>query len=134
MAIRVELQRRSFGEKERLVAEGAGLSVSAFRYDSGIEALRLRNRRGECIILPFKGQQIWSANFDGREIGMRSMFREPVATERYLETYGAFFIHCGVTAIGAPGPEDDHPLHGELPSAPYQRCLLYTSPSPRDTR
>ncbi len=124
MAIRVELQRRSFGEKERLVAEGAGLSVSAFRYDSGIEALRLRNRRGECIILPFKGQQIWSANFDGREIGMRSMFHEPVATERYLETYGAFFIHCGVTAIGAPGPEDDHPLHGELPNAPYQRAWL----------
>ncbi len=103
MGIRIELQRRWFGEKERLVAEGGGLAVSAFRYDSGIEALRLRNRRGECIILPYQGQQIWNATFDEREIAMRSMFAEPVATDRYVENYGAFFIHCGLTAMGAPG-------------------------------
>jgi hypothetical protein len=124
LPVRIELERRFFGEKERPLAEGAGLSVSAFRYDNGIEALRLRNRRGECVILPYKGQQIWSATFDGREIGMRSMFDGPVATDRYIETYGAFFIHCGLTAMGPPGPEDDHPLHGELPSAPYQRSWL----------
>ncbi len=124
MAIRIEIERRFFGEKERLLAEGAGLAVFAFRYDSGIEALRLRGRRGECVVLPFKGQQIWSASFDGREIGMRTMFAEPVATQNYVETYGAFFIHCGLTAMGPPGPEDHHPLHGELPNAPFQRAWL----------
>jgi hypothetical protein len=124
LPVRIELERRFFGEKERLLAEGAGLSVSAFRYDNGIEALRLRSRRGACVILPYKGQQIWSATFDGREIGMRSMFDGPVATGNYIETYGAFFIHCGLTAMGPPGPEDDHPLHGELPNAPYQRAWL----------
>jgi Domain of unknown function (DUF4432) len=124
MSIRIDLQRRMFGEKERPVAEGAGLSITTFRYDSGIEALRLRNRRGECVILPYKGQQIWSAAFDGRDIGMRSMFTEPVETEDYLRTYGAFLIHCGVTAMGPPGPGDDHPLHGELPNAPYQHAWL----------
>ncbi len=52
---------------------------------------------------------------------MKSMFDEPVPDVPYLETYGAFFIHCGATAIGAPGPADRHPLHGELPNAPYQK-------------
>jgi hypothetical protein len=52
------------------------------------------------------------------------MFEEPVATTTYLETYGAFFIHCGITAMGAPGPADRHPLHGELPNAPFQSAWL----------
>ena len=29
----------------------------------------------------------------------------------------------------APQPEDDHP---DIPDTPEERCLLYTSPSPRD--
>ncbi|MCA0432179.1 MAG: DUF4432 family protein [Proteobacteria bacterium] len=121
MATRIDLQSVHFGEKERPVAEGGGFVISAFRYDSGIAALRVRNRRGEILVLPFKGHQIWRCIFDGRDLTMKSMFEEPVATSAYLETYGAFFIHCGATAIGAPGPTDKHGLHGELPNAPYQR-------------
>ncbi|GIS11657.1 MAG: hypothetical protein CM15mP115_08080 [Alphaproteobacteria bacterium] len=49
-------------------------------------------------MLPFKGQQIWRAGFDGRDLTMRSMFDEPVDTQVYLETYGAFMIHCGLAA------------------------------------
>jgi hypothetical protein len=55
---------------------------------------------------------------------MKSMFPEPVATDDYLATYGALFIHCGVTAMGNPGPTDTHPLHGELPNARYQQAAL----------
>jgi hypothetical protein len=121
MTIRIDLQTITFGEKERPVAEGAGFIVSAFRYDSGIAALRVKNRRGEIIVLPFRGHQIWRATFDDRDLTMKSMFEEPVQTPHYLETYGAFFIHCGATAIGAPGPGDRHPLHGELPLAPFQK-------------
>ncbi len=121
MTIRIDLQSVHFGEKERHVAEGAGFTVSAFRYDSGIAALRVKNRRGEIIVLPFRGHQIWSCVFDGRDLTMKSMFAEPVDTAAYLETYGAFFIHCGATAMGAPGPSDRHPLHGELPLAPFQK-------------
>ena len=64
------------------------------------------------------------ACFDGRELTMRSMFDEPVDTQVYLETYGAFMIHCGITGLGAPGPDDAHPLHGELPNAPFQHAWL----------
>jgi hypothetical protein len=108
-----------FGEKERLLAQGGGFEISTFRYDSGIAALRVKNTRGEIIVLPFKGHQIWRCVFDGRDLTMKSMFAEPVATNAYLETYGAFFIHCGATAIGPA--EGGIPLHGELPLAPFQR-------------
>ncbi len=121
MPVRIDLASVQFGEKERPLADAAGFSLSTFRYDSGIAALRVRNRRGEIIVLPFKGHQIWRCIFDGRDLTMKSMFEEPVPDVPYLETYGAFFIHCGATAIGAPGPTDRHALHGELPNAPYQK-------------
>jgi hypothetical protein len=124
MTVRLEIARNLFTDKERPLCSMNDISVSAFRYDSGIEALRLSNRRGEIVVLPFKGQQIWSAAFDGRDLTMKSMFDAPVATATYLETYGAFFIHCGLTGMGAPGPTDRHPLHGELPNAPFQRAWL----------
>ena len=124
MAVRIDLHRSSFESRERRLLETGELTVSAFRYDSGIEALRVCNARGEIIVLPFKGQQIWRAGFDGRDLTMRSMFDEPVDTQVYLETYGAFMIHCGLAGLGAPGPDDTHPLHGELPNAPFQKAWL----------
>jgi galactose mutarotase-like enzyme len=124
MSIRLDLQSVQFGEKERTLAEGGGFRVSAFRYNSGIAALRVKSQRGEIVVLPFMGHQIWSCVFDGRELTMKSMFREPVRTSNYLDTYGAFFLHCGATAIGAPGPSDRHPLHGELPLAPFQHGFV----------
>ncbi|MGB1546880.1 MAG: DUF4432 domain-containing protein, partial [Candidatus Puniceispirillaceae bacterium] len=90
MAVRLELYRSHFEETERQLVEIGGLCVSTFRYASGIEALRVRNVRGEVIILPFKGQQIWRASFDGRDLTMKSMFDEPVDTMVYLQNYGAF--------------------------------------------
>jgi hypothetical protein len=99
----------------RTVAMAGAMWAEAFRYASGIEALRLVTPRADVVVLPFMGQQVWRAAFDGRELAMGSMFDEPVATDVYLATYGAFFIHCGITRIGPPSPDDPHPLHGELP-------------------
>lgn len=121
MALRIDLDTVSFNEKEKPLVKGADFAISAFRYASGIAALRVTSNRGEIIVLPFRGHQIWSATFDNRNLTMKSMFTEPVETQHYLETYGSFFIHCGATAMGAPGPTDRHALHGELPLAPFQK-------------
>lgn len=120
----IELRQSHFGEREALLATYDGLTASTFRFASGVAGLHIRSRVGEICLLPFQGQQIWDATFLGRSLTMRSMFDEPVETQDYLRTYGAFFIHCGATAMGGPGPTDRHPLHGELPNARYQQAQL----------
>lgn len=124
MSARIALYQTHFGEREKPLCETGEITVSTFRYDSGVAALRISNARGEIILLPFQGSQIWRAAFDGRGLTMRSMFEEPRATVNYLETYGGFLIHCGLAGLGAPGPEDTHPLHAELPNAPMQTAWL----------
>ena len=74
MTLRIELTETLFGEKERQLLTMGAFRVSTFRYDNGIAALRVANARGELIILPFKGHQIWRCSFDGRELAMKSMF------------------------------------------------------------
>src|SRR5262245_1403479 len=113
-----------FGEAERVLAEVEGLKASTFRYRSGVCGLRLVNQVGEMTMLPFQGQQIWHLEFLGRTLTMKSMFSEPYPTQAYLHTYGGFLVHCGATAMGVPMAGDNHPLHGELPNAPYQTAQL----------
>ena len=120
----IHLTESMFGERERLLVENGSLRAHIFRFDTGVCAIRLVNSRGELVILPFQGQQIWSAAFDGRNLTMKSMFDSPKATQTYLETYGGFLLHCGATAMGVPGPADNHPLHGELPNAKYQSAFI----------
>jgi hypothetical protein len=122
--VEIELHRGHFGEAERVVARSGAITVSSFRYATGVEALRVENGAGHIVCLPFQGQQIWDAHFLGRRLTMRSMFDEPRPTRDYLETYGAFFIHCGGLSMGNPGPDDRHPLHGELPNLPYDSAAL----------
>lgn len=124
MPVRIDLHDTQFSLFERPICEIGDAAVSGFRFASGVAALRIRNARGEIVMLPFQGQQIWRVQFDGRELTMRSMFDEPKNTRVYLETYGAFLIHCGLTGLGAPGPSDMHDLHGELPNAPFQEAWL----------
>ena len=121
---RIELRPQFIESKERPFVEHGALSVSTFRYDSGVDAVRVRNGAGSLVILPFQGQQIWSAEFGGRELTMRSPFAEPVPTREYLRTYGGFLLHCGFNAMGVPAEGDTHPLHGELPNAPYQSAYV----------
>lgn len=124
MPVRLELYKSLFAEKEKSLCEFGEFCVSTFCFESGAQALRIKNARGEIVVLPYQGMQVWRAKFDGRELTMRSMFDQPKNTRVYLETYGAFLIHCGITGIGAPGPTDNHPLHGELPNAPMDSAWL----------
>lgn len=120
----IPLRPEHFTSAPAVVARHGGMTATAFRYRSGVAGLTLANEAGQIDLLPFHGQQIWDASFFGRRLTMGSMFDEPVATQDYLANYGAFFIHCGVTAMGNPGPDDKHPLHGELPNAIYQEANL----------
>lgn len=122
--VTIDLKPAQFGDAETVLATCGNLTASTYRYGTGVVGLRLRNEVGQISLLPFQGQQIWDAEFFGRPLTMRSMFSEPYPTLEYLRTYGAFFIHCGATAMGGPGPSDRHPLHGELPNAPYPRAQL----------
>lgn len=124
MSVRIELRKSFFSEAEKTLCEFREFTVSAFCFDSGVHALRIKNARGEIVVLPFQGMQVWRASFDGRELAMRSMFEQPKTTQVYLENYGAFLLHCGITGLGAPGPTDSHPLHGELPNAPMDTAWL----------
>ena len=123
----------TFGASETLIAESRGLTATAFRYSSGVAAVRIRNQVGEIICLPFQGQQIHDAAFHGRRLTMRSMFGDPLAASTYLGNSGGFLVHCGATSMGNPAAEDTHPLHGELPNLAYQSAALVTGEDERGT-
>ncbi|WP_291955503.1 DUF4432 family protein [Mahella sp.] len=120
----VYLQKDYFAAKERTIVQNGDMTAGAFIFDTGVHALRLTNRRGEIIVLPYQGQQVWSCRFDGKELTMKSMLPQPYPTTDYLRTYGGFILHCGATAMGVPSAKDSHPLHGELPNAPYETAYL----------
>ncbi|MBK1665306.1 DUF4432 domain-containing protein [Rhodospirillum rubrum] len=115
-----------FGEKERPVVSFAGMTASLFRYDSGIEAIRLTNARGHLVVLPFFGQMIWDAVFDGVDLTMTNMFPQPRPARDIVGTYGCFAFHSGLLRNGCPSPDDTHPLHGEMPCAPMDEAGLET--------
>ncbi len=124
MTTRVYLREGMFEAKKRVLVEADGLTAHVWRYDSGVAALELVNQHGSVTLLPFHGQQIWRAHIAGRELTMQSAFDEPRNTRVYLENYGGFLLHCGATAMGVPADGDNHPLHGELPNAPYQTAFV----------
>ena len=120
----VALQRGFFGEKERVVLRHAGLTASLFRYDTGVEVVRLANARGHVLVLPYLGQIVWDASFDGVRLGMDSMFAEPRPARVIVETYGCLAYHAGMLRNGVPQAGDDHVLHGEMPCAPMTAAGL----------
>ncbi len=63
--MKINLNKNMFTEKEYMLLSHGNLKVFAFKYSSGIEALRIENEKGYFIILPFKGQQIWKLHFAG---------------------------------------------------------------------
>jgi hypothetical protein len=124
--IKFNLDSGFFHPEEKKVIESEELSASLFRYRTGVCGIRFVNSRGSIELLPYQGQQIWRAQFDGRELGMKTAFNEPVNTTDFLKTFGCFMLHCGALRVGAPSPGDNHPLHGELPNAPYQNAWIST--------
>ena len=65
MSVRIALYQTHFGEAEKPVCEADEITVSGCRYDSGVSALRISNERGDVIMLPFQGSQIWRSDKDG---------------------------------------------------------------------
>jgi hypothetical protein len=120
----INLTPEQFLTEERVIVRAGSLSASAFRFPGGVCGLRLTNEAGQLVLLPFQGQQIWRATFNGVDLTMQSMFDSPLPTADYLSTYGGFLIHCGMTAMGVPGASDNHPLHGELPNMAYPEASL----------
>ena len=128
---RINLTEDFFGPTERTFLRHGGLTVGLFQYSSGVRAMRLRGTKGEIVVLPFQGQQVWDATFEGRRLTMKAMRQEPIPTQSYLEGFGAFLVHCGITAMGVPGPTDTHPLHGELHHARFSDVSLAVSEDAR---
>lgn len=122
--MKITLQRCFFSEKEKVFAEHGGIKIISFKFSNGTEALKITNTKGFITVLPFKGQQVWRAEFCGHPLTMKTMFDEPTLSDNFLKTYGAFLIHCGLTAIGNPSPEDTHLQHGELPNAAYEKAYI----------
>ena len=118
------LKREMFSDREFVLAEHKDMKATAFRYSTGVEALKIENNKGYFIILPFQGQQIWRAVFCGKELHMQTTFDEPVPNRTYLETYGGFLLHCGINSFGAPSFENGQLQHGEAPNAPYDSAYL----------
>ncbi|WP_263264781.1 aldose 1-epimerase family protein [Pseudomonas sp. RIT-PI-S] len=113
-----------FAGAEKTLVESADFRVRAWTYPSGVKALALENARGRVIALPYQGQMIWAAEFDGCDLTMRSLFDQPRPTPTILGTYGCFMFHAGLLRNGCPAPDDDHPLHGEMPCAPMDSAWL----------
>ena len=89
-----------------------------------MEGLKVENSRGHLVILPWMGQMIWDAQFDGHELTMRNMFSQPKPAAEVVATYGCFAFHSGILANGCPSPEDSHPLHGEMACAAMDEAWL----------
>ena len=117
--MRISLKKAFFTEKERILLDGNSLRIALFSYETGVCAARIENHEWQATILPFRGQQLWDVSFHGRQLRMKSLYRAPRIADHFLDTYGCFMMHCGALRMGCPGPEDDHPLHGELPYAVY---------------
>lgn len=113
------LDKKSFGEAEKVVVSHGDLCVKTFRYSTGTEALRIENKRGYFIVLPFFGHQIWRASFDGIDLTMKTDIEEPIEKADFMDSYGCFMMHSGLCGVGGPGPEDNHMVHGDLPVASF---------------
>lgn len=122
---KINLYKEFFTENEKTIFENESLKVSLFKYSTGIEAVKLSNRKGYVTLLPFVGQQIWDMEFLGHNMVMKSIYDEPVVCKDfYGESYGCFLMHCGLTAMGNPTSEDTHTPHGELPIANYKEAYI----------
>ena len=121
---KVHLRHALFEEKERAFLELDGVEASLFRYDTGVEAVRLANRRGYVIVLPYFGQMLWDARFDGVRLGMGHAYPAPRPAKVIIDTYGCLAFHSGLLRNGVPSSQDDHQLHGEFSCATLDAAAL----------
>jgi len=122
--VKLDLYPEQFSCAEKTLLESSDFRVLAWTYPTGVKALALENNRGRVVVLPYQGQMIWSAVFDGCDLTMRNMFSQPRPSPTVIGTYGCFMFHSGLLRNGCPTSEDDHPLHGEMPCAPMDAAWL----------
>ena len=120
--MKLNLQKNFFTDDDKTLLKHGDFKIKAFRYESGVEALKVKNEKCSFIFTPFKGQQIWHFKVDGEEISMQTEVKEPQNTMTYLENYGGFLYHCGIISFGAP--DATHPHHGEIPNAIYDKAYI----------
>ncbi len=56
MTTRIMLWRELFAEHPRILLKNSDFTVTAFRYASGVEGLKIENSRGHLVILPWMGR------------------------------------------------------------------------------
>ena len=126
----VHLKKGCFAEAAHQVLENDHFSVELFRYPTGIEAIRVNNARGHLVLLPYYGQMIWEARFDGVDLKLSNRFSAPRPATDIVGTYGCFMYHSGLLRNGNPGPDDRHALHGEMPLAPMDSARIEAGEDP----
>jgi hypothetical protein len=124
MNTRIPLYPALFGEQEKTLLQSPAFKVSAWTHPSGVLALSLENSRGRLVVLPYQGQMIWSAVFDGCDLTMSNLFDQPKPSPTIIDTYGCFMFHSGLLRNGCPAADDTHALHGEMPCAPMDAAWL----------
>ena len=120
----IPLDPAQFSDAPRVLVRMAGLTVTGFRYPTGVAGMRIENARGFVVVLPWMGQIVWDAAFDGVRLTMGSLFDAPRPATEIVETYGCFAFHSGLLRNGCPGPEDTHALHGEMACAAMDECKI----------
>ncbi len=125
--MKIPLYHVNFTDKPSIILQSEDFKVTAFKYTSGVEGLRVENNKGYVTILPFLGQMIWDAEFCGHNLKMENMFSEPKPVKTVIETYGCFAFHSGLISNGCPSAEDTHALHGEMPCASMNSAWLTLS-------
>lgn len=100
---RVNFRPSFFGDRPLVLLEDGELKATAFRYESGVCGLKIENEHCSMVVLPYMGQQIWFAEFEGRNLTQKSIFDQPLATTKFGDNYGGLLLHCGLTNINCPG-------------------------------
>ena len=122
--MKINLRKKYFSKKQNLLLEFGKLKAYLFKYDSGVEAIKLENELGYIVVLPYLGQVIWDAIFYNRSLKMQTSFTEPTPTNIFGHTYGCYLMHCGMTSMGVPKESDHHPIHGDLPFADMKESWI----------
>ena len=120
----IPLYSSNFQNTENVILQSDDFTVKTFCYPQNIEAIKIQNSRGTIEILPFMGQIIWDATFDGVSLRMENMFNKPQRGKEIVDTYGCFAFHSGLLGGGCPAPEDTHVLHGEFPCSTMDKAWL----------
>ncbi|MBS5865645.1 MAG: hypothetical protein KIC37_04745 [Coriobacteriaceae bacterium] len=122
---KVNINPKMFGDLPFEVLRDGELSVSAIRFKSGVDGLKISNSRSSMVVLPYMGMQIWQLCFDGEDVSQKSMFEEPLATTKFGDNYGGFLYHCGLNNINGPeAGEADYPMHDVLPFAVFDDVYI----------